>query len=243
MLANLVALGLLFQDQGAAVGFDPISMWRSMGWPARFVVIVLVIMSAWSIGVMIDRWIAYSSARKQSRTFAPAVANALKDGKIDDAIHIAEDNKRSHLAKVVTAGLQEFQAHQMSAEIPGEEIEASKRALERAAAIVHAELKRGVSSLATIGSTAPFVGLFGTVLGIIHAFQGISTQKSTGIGAVAGGISEALVTTAIGLFVAIPAVWVYNYFTSKIEAFDVEMDNSSSELIDYFIKRSGRKSK
>jgi biopolymer transport protein ExbB len=241
MLANLVALGLLFQDQGAAVGFDPLSMWRSMGWPARMVVIVLVIMSAWSIGVMIDRWIAYSSARKQSRSFAPAVANALKDGKIDDAIHIAEDNKRSHLAKVVTAGLQEFQAHQMSAEIPGEEIEASKRALERAAAIVHAELKRGVSSLATIGSTAPFVGLFGTVLGIIHAFQGISTQKSTGIGAVAGGISEALVTTAIGLFVAIPAVWVYNYFTSKIEAFDVEMDNSSSELIDYFIKRSGRK--
>jgi len=140
----------------------------------------------------------------------------------------------------VTAGLQEFQAHQVSTEIPGEEIEASKRALERAAAIVHAELKRGVSSLATIGSTAPFVGLFGTVLGIIHAFQGISQEKTTGLAAVAGGISEALVTTAFGLFVAIPAVWVYNYFTSKIEAFDVEMDNSSSELIDYFIKKSGR---
>jgi biopolymer transport protein ExbB/TolQ len=238
-MAYLMAFGLwLFQEE--AVGFDPMSMWRSMGWPARTVVIVLIIMSAWSIGVMIDRWIAYQAARKQSRIFAPAVANALKDGKIDDAISIAEQNKRSHLAKVVTAGLQEFQAHQVSAEIPGEEIEASKRALERASAIVHAELKRGVPSLATIGSTAPFVGLFGTVLGIIHAFQGISTQKSTGLGAVAGGISEALVTTAIGLFVAIPAVWVYNYFTSKIEAFDVEMDNSSSELIDYFIKRSGR---
>jgi biopolymer transport protein ExbB/TolQ len=95
--------------------------------------------------------------------------------------------------------------------------------------------------LATIGSTAPFVGLFGTVLGIIHAFQGISAQKSTGLGAVAGGIAEALVTTAIGLFVAIPAVWLYNYFTNKIEGFDVEMDNSSSELVDYFIKRSGGK--
>jgi biopolymer transport protein ExbB/biopolymer transport protein TolQ len=210
-----------------------------MGWPARTVVIVLFFMSAWSIGVMIDRWIAYQSARKQSRVFAPAVANALKDGKIDEAISIAEQNKRSHLAKVVTAGLQEFQAHQVSAEIPGETIEASRRALERASAIVHAELKRGVSSLATIGSTAPFVGLFGTVLGIIHAFQGISAEHTTGIGAVAGGISEALVTTAIGLFVAIPAVWFYNYFTSKIEAFDVEMDNSSSELVDYFIKRSG----
>jgi len=238
--ANLVALGLWLLQGEETVGFDPISMWRSMGWPARSVVILLFVMSAWSIGVMIDRWIAYSSARKQSRLFAPAVAGALKDGKIEEAISIAEQNKRSHLAKVVTAGLQEFQAHQVSAEIPGETIEASKRALERASAIVHAELKRGVSSLATIGSTAPFVGLFGTVLGIIHAFQGISQAKSTGLAAVAGGIAEALVTTAIGLFVAIPAVWIYNYFTSKIEAFDVEMDNSSSELIDYFIMRASR---
>jgi biopolymer transport protein ExbB len=242
MLAvKLFTLGLwLFQEAAETPGFDPISMWRSMGWPARSVVIVLFIMSAWSIGVMIDRWIAFGSARKQSRIFAPAVAGALKDGKIDEAISIAEQNKRSHLAKVVTAGLQEFQAHQVSAEISGETIDASKRALERAAAIVHAELKRGISSLATIGSTGPFVGLFGTVLGIIHAFQGISTSKSTGLAAVAGGIAEALVTTAMGLFVAIPAVWVYNYFTSKVEAFDVEMDNSSSELIDYFIKRTSR---
>jgi biopolymer transport protein ExbB/biopolymer transport protein TolQ len=128
----------------------------------------------------------------------------------------------------------------MSSEISGDDIEASQRALERAEAIVHAELKRGISGLATIGSTAPFVGLFGTVVGIINAFKGISTEKSTGLGAVAGGISEALVTTAIGLFVAIPAVWMFNYFTGKIEAFDVEMGNSSSELIDYFLKRSQR---
>src|SRR5713226_6551552 len=237
--ANIIALALwLFQEE--AMQFDPISMWRSMGWSARTVVILLFIMSAWSIGVMIDRWIAYQSARKQSRIFAPAVAGALKDGRIDEAISIAEQNKRSHLAKVVTAGLQEFQAHQVSAEISGEEIEASKRALERAAAIVHAELKRGVSGLATIGSTAPFVGLFGTVVGIINAFKSISNEKSTGLSAVSGGISEALVTTAIGLFVAIPAVWMFNYFTGKIEAFDVEMGNSSSELIDYFLKRSQR---
>ena len=240
LAANALAMSLLLFFQEETVSFDPLGMWRSMGNSARAVVIILFIMSAWSIGVMIDRWIAFSGAKKQSRVFAPAVAGALKDGKIDEAIQIAEQNKRSHLAKVVTAGLQEFQAHQVSTEISGEEIEASKRALERAAAIVHAELKRGVSSLATIGSTAPFVGLFGTVLGIIHAFGPIAAQKSTGLTAVAGGISEALVTTAIGLFVAVPAVWVYNYFTSRIEAFDVEMDNSSSELIDYFIKRSAR---
>jgi biopolymer transport protein ExbB/biopolymer transport protein TolQ len=217
-------------------------MWNQMGWLARFVVITLFIMSAWSIGVMIDRVIAYNGARAQSRQFAPAVAGALREGKLDEAIKIADRFGKSHLAKVVVAGLQEFRAHQMSSDISGEEIEASKRALERAEAIVHAELKRGVSTLATIGSTAPFVGLFGTVVGIINAFKGISTEKSTGLGAVAGGISEALVTTAVGLFVAIPAVWMYNYFAGRIEAFDVEMGNSSSELLDYFIKRTQKAS-
>jgi len=230
---------LLLQDQGA-VGWDVVHLWTQMGTLAKSVVILMFIMSAYSIGVMIDRMMAYSAARKQSRQFAPAVAGALREGKLEEAVKIADRFKKSHLAKVVVAGLQEFQAHQISSEIPGEEIEASKRALERSEAIVHAELKRGVSGLATIGSTAPFVGLFGTVAGIINAFKGISTEKSTGLGAVAGGISEALVTTAIGLFVAIPAVWMYNFFTNKIEAFDVEMSNSSSELIDYFLKRSQR---
>jgi biopolymer transport protein ExbB len=209
-----------------------------MGFLAKAVVVILFIMSAWSIGVMIDRLLAFNAARNQSRQFAPAVAGALREGKLDEAIKIADRYKKSHLAKVVVAGLQEFRAHQISTEIPGDEIEASRRALERAEAIVHAEMKRGVSSLATIGSTGPFVGLLGTVVGIINAFKGISTEKSTGLGAVAGGISEALVTTAFGLFVAIPAVMMFNYFTNRVESFDVEMSNSSSELIDYFLKRS-----
>jgi biopolymer transport protein ExbB len=236
-MAHISAFALwMFQEAGAP-GWDPISLWKQMGWLARIVVIILFVMSGWSIGVMIDRWMAFSAARKQSRAFAPAVAGALREGKIDEAIRVAERNKKSHLAKVVTAGLQEFRAHDMSADIPGEQLEASKRALERAEAIVHAELKRGLGGLATIGSTSPFIGLCGTVVGILNAFRGIATAKATGLGAVAGGISEALVTTAIGLFVAIPAVMMFNYFTSRVEAFDVEMDNSSSELIDYFLKR------
>ena len=242
MFLQLQVWSLWLLQEAPAVGWDPRSLWNQMGFLAKIVVVGLFIMSAWSIGVMIDRLMAYSAARKQSRAFAPAVAGALREGKLDEAVKIADRYKKSHLAKVVVAGLQEFQAHQMSSEIPGEEIEASKRALERAEAIVHAELKRGVSGLATIGSTAPFVGLFGTVVGIINAFKGISTEKSTGLGAVAGGISEALVTTAIGLFVAIPAVWMFNLFTGRIESFDVEMGNSSSELIDYFLKRSQRSS-
>src|SRR6516162_8392107 len=169
--SHLTAIAAFWQDQ--QVAWDPISMWKSMNWAARG----LFIMSGWSIGVMIDRWMAFSAARKQSRAFAPAVAGALREGKIDEAIRVAERNKKSHLAKVVTAGLQEFKAHDQTADIPGEQIEASKRALERAEAIVHAELKRGLGGLATIGSTAPFVGLFGTVVGILNAFKKISTQK------------------------------------------------------------------
>src|ERR1700742_2979256 len=240
MLLQMQVWAFMLLQEAGAPGWDFRHLWEQMGTLAKGVVVLMFIMSAWSIGVMIDRAMAFNAARKQSRAFAPAVAGALREGKLDEAIKIADRYKKSHLAKVVVAGLQEFQAHQQSADIPGEEIEASKRALERAEAIVHAELKRGVSGLATIGSTAPFVGLFGTVAGIINAFKGISTEKSTGLGAVAGGISEALVTTAIGLFVAIPAVWMFNFFTNKIEAFDVEMGNSSSEFIDYFLKRSQR---
>src|SRR5436853_3065264 len=125
-------------QEGGSVGWDPISLWRKMGVLAKIVVGILFIMSGWSIGVMIDRAMAFSAARKQSRAFAPAVAGALREGKIDEAIRVAERNKKSHLAKVVTAGLQEFKAHGDSTETPGQEVEASNRALERAAAIVQA---------------------------------------------------------------------------------------------------------
>lgn len=214
-----------------------VELWNSMGGIARGVVIILAIMSAYSIGVMIERWFIYRQARKQSRLFTPAVAECLKDGKIDEAIALGEQYNKSHLAKVLISGLHELQAHIKSKDIPGESIEASKRALERATAIAIEELKRSLSGLATIGATAPFVGLFGTTIGIINAFQGMKTEETAGIAAVAGGIAEALVATAFGLFVAVPAVWAFNAFTNRVETFTVEMDNSSSELIDYFLKK------
>jgi biopolymer transport protein ExbB/biopolymer transport protein TolQ len=212
-------------------------MWDQMGYLAKAVVVILGIMSVWSIQVMIERFLTFRAARKQSIQFAPAVAEALKTGNISEAIELAEQHNKSHLAKVVAAGLQEFQTHQGGDTIPGEAIEASRRALQRAQAIGVEEFKRGLGGLATIGATAPFVGLFGTTVGIINAFTGMSAGEDTGIAAVAGGIAEALVATAFGLFVAVPAVWMYNYFTGKIESFAVEMDNSSSELLDYFLKR------
>jgi len=236
LLYKLNFLGLMLLQE---VGFDLRSMWSQMGLMAKAVVVLLAIQSAWSIGVMIDRYIAFSAARKESREFAPAVAGCLKEGKIEEAISVAEQNKKSHLAKVVEAGLQEFLSQGSSAESSGDPIESSRRACERAEAIVNAELKRGLSGLATIGATAPFVGLFGTTVGIINAFQGMSSEKTAGLSAVAGGISEALVATAFGLFVAVPAVWAYNSYSNSVEAFQIEMTNSSSELIDYFVKRRG----
>jgi len=233
------SLALYFQE-AEAPSFNIVSMIQHMKWDALSIVIILFIMSIYSLAVMIDRYFYYRAARTQSREFAPKVAGALKDGRLDEAIKVADRSKKSHLAEVVTAGLQEFRSFGSGGSITVEQIESSKRALERSEAIVHAKLKRGLGGLATVGSTAPFVGLLGTVLGILQAFQSIATQKTSGIGAVAGGISEALVTTAFGLVVAIPAVMTFNYFTNKVEAFDVEMDNSSSELVDYFIKQSNR---
>ena len=233
----LQAAGEAAGDKGAASGTEDFSLWgmiQKMKWPALVVAIVLAIMSMYSIAVMVERWLTFNAARNQSRQFAPKVAAALRDNRIDEAIAISDRHKKSHLAMVVNAGLQEFQAHQAGSDISGTTMDAARRALQRATALKTAELKRGLSGLATIGSTAPFVGLLGTVIGIIGAFQGMKAAEGTGI---AAGISEALIETAFGLLVAIPAVWAFNIFTNKVEAFTIEMDNSSSELIDYFIKR------
>ena len=158
-----------------------------------------------------------------------------------DAIAVSgsKNYKYSHLAKVVQAGLQEYQFQQDSGVSLDKDdvVDDVRRAIQRASVLVAADLKKGMAGLATIGSTAVFVGLLATTLGVINAFQGIATTGSGGLGAVSGGISEALVGTAIGLFVAIPAVWFYNYLTGRLEYFTVELDNSSSELMDYFIRK------
>jgi len=238
MVATLYAYAVMLQAPTNT--WDLRHIWDSMGVLAKIVVAILFLLSIYSFGVMIDRALMYSAARKQSRVFVQQVAGALREGKLDEAISIAERNKKSHIAKVVATGLSEFQSASQQVS-DAEVIAAAQRGLERSVAIVHAEMKRGLSALATIGSTAPFVGLFGTVVGIINAFKGIQAEKATGLSAVAGGIAEALITTAFGLLVAVPAVWAYNYFTNKVEAFDVEMDNSSMELVNYFILRRGGK--
>jgi len=234
---NVHGFFLMTATAEGGISFGLYDIARSLTIPGWGVVITLLLMSIYIIAIGIERYLTYNAAKTQSRQFAPKVAQALKNNNFDEAINISDRHKNSHLAMVVSSGLKEFSAHQGTAEISGEEMEASKRALQRAIAVKTAEFKRGLSGLATVGSTAPFVGLFGTVIGIINAFQSMRQAETAGIAAVAGGISEALVTTAFGILVAVPAVWLFNYFTNKVSSFGVEMDNSASELIDYFIKQ------
>jgi biopolymer transport protein ExbB/biopolymer transport protein TolQ len=219
----------------------PAGIWRHMSLVTRVVLLILLIMSIWSIVIVGERHLTFSAARNQSREFAPKIVSSLNSQKIDVAISLSEKYNMSHLAVVVNAGLQRFRDGQLSRDISGAVLDESMRELRRAMAIKVAEFRRGLSGLATIGSTAPFVGLFGTVFGIIDSFRGMGENASAGISAVASGIAEALSTTAVGLAVGIPVVWLFNYFTKQVDNFVVEMDDASAELISFFLKQRGKK--
>ena len=224
------------------MSFDPIHLWHQMTPIAKGVVVLLIIMSIYSLTVAFERFLYYRKARNQSVAYAKMVTQYLKQDKLQEAIDASKKFKNSHVARVLSAGLYEI-SHDIKSggsAIKGHDmIEAAERAIEREALVTTADMKKGLSGLATIGTTAPFIGLFGTVIGIINAFRGMAMSGSGGIAAVSAGIAEALVTTALGLFVAIPAVWMFNIFMNNIERFQVEMSNSAGELIDYFIKRRG----
>jgi len=220
--------------------FGPVALWNQMGMIAKLVVILLGILSVYSLTVAAERWIVYRKAKQESLQFAIKMTALLKENRAVDAVALGRKLKNSHLARVVVAGLLEFDNREALNVLQGDDlIEAARNAIEREMLITTADFKRGTGGLATIGATAPFIGLFGTVVGIINAFKGMAVSGSGGLGAVSAGIAEALVTTALGLFVAIPAVWIYNYFMQKIERFQVEMTNSGSELLVFFIKRAG----
>ncbi len=209
-----------------------------MGLIAKGVFLTLIILSIWSLAVGVERFIYYSAVKKQSKKLAPKLTNLLKEGKLDEAIALATNKnfRKSHLGKVVAAALQEYQ-HQAELGVPLEKrLESTQRAIERATVKVNKELKRGLNALATIGSTSPFIGLFGTVFGIINAFHSMAVTGAGGIGTVAAGIAEALITTGTGIFVAIPAVWFYNFYLAQVEILTAEMSNAGSELIDFFSK-------
>ncbi|HEY0142157.1 MAG TPA: MotA/TolQ/ExbB proton channel family protein [Thermoanaerobaculia bacterium] len=223
--------------------FSIMGMWNSMTPIGKGVVIVLLIMSAWSLTIVIERLWRFHQARQQSLQVALGITPLLKSHQLEEAVRFAQDvrYRHSHLARVLAAGLTEFQTDQTRDLPPDFDIvDSGRRAIEREALATTSEMKKGLGSLATISTTAPFIGLFGTVIGIITAFQGMAATGSGGLGAVSAGIAEALGATALGLVVAVPAVWMYNYFMNRIERFNVEMSNSSSQLVDYFVKNEAR---
>ena len=220
------------------MSWDLVEMWKSMSFIPRAVVFTLVFMSVYCFATGIERAIVFSKAKKQSRDLLKLISGLWREGKIEESVKLSADKrfKNSHLAKVLVAGLNELQFQQDSRSGHAEVVESAKRAIERATIKGVQEFKRGLNGLATIGSTGPFVGLFGTVFGIITAFQGMKVSGSGGIGAVAGGIAEALITTGFGIIVAVVAVWFFNILLNRVDVFTGEMANASSELIDHFIK-------
>ncbi len=222
-------------------GLSPAVVWQEMSIINKGVVVILAILSIWTLYVSVERWLLFRKARKQSLEFARLATDHLKHDRPQAAIDAAMKFPQSHLARVVAAGLQSFQYESATSPLSQVEIvEAAGRAVERAALLTTSDFKRGIGGLATIATLTPFIGLFGTVVGIIKAFTGMALTGSGGIGAVSAGIAEALVSTAIGLAVAIPAAWVFNYFTNQLERLQVEMSNSSSELVDFFMKQRSR---
>ena len=201
--------------------FTYIEMWHSMGIPAKLVALFLGVMSVWSIAVMFEKFLTYRAAIKESVEFLPIVTKHIRNKDLVGAVEASKKYPKSHLAKVVSAGLQEF-LNEKDGGVTVDVIESVRRALERATVLTSAELKSK---------------LFGTVLGVITAFQGMAKAGSGGLGAVSAGIAEALIETAFGLFVAIPAVMAFNYFQGRVDRFEVEMSNSASELVDFFLKQ------
>jgi biopolymer transport protein ExbB/TolQ len=207
---------------------------QDMGAVALAVLLVLLFLSIASLAIAIERSWVLARARRQSLAFARLAAEPLALGRAQSALELARRYPASHLARVVSAGLAAYEKKSAGGRLPAPEVaEAAERAVERAALLAAADLQRGLSNLATIASTAPFVGLFGTVLGIIHAFERIAKVGGGDPAAISQGIAEALVATALGLFVAIPAAWMFNHLTHRIERLRVEMANSSSEMTDF----------
>jgi biopolymer transport protein ExbB len=215
---------------------DMMDLWHEMGWFAKGVVYLLFFMSAYSTTILIQKWWAMRRAQAETKRFAPEFSQFLEEDNLTEAINLAESYKKSHVARVLGGALAEVRPLIQDGSVTVADINSAERAIEREMLMTVVELKRGTGVLATVGATAPFVGLVGTTMGIVNSFSAMQSSGSGGISAIAGGVAEALITTAIGIGVAIPAVWSYNFFQTKIDNLTAEMTYTSKEMIDYLIK-------
>src|SRR5687767_9922772 len=217
-----------------------LEIYNLMGNFAKGIVYTLAIMSVWTLSIAIKKWWDLRQAQRETRKFAPEFSQFLEEDNLGEAVNLADKYKKSHVARVLGGALTEIRPLIQDGSVTVGDINSAERAIEREMLMTITDLKRGLGWLATTGSTAPFVGLLGTTMGIVNAFQGMAASGGGGsLAAISAGIAEALITTAFGLLVAIPAVWLYNYFTTKLDFLAVEMTYTSKELIDYLIKSVG----
>lgn len=223
--------------------FSISGMWSEMGLAAKIVLIFLILQFIAALALSIERLIVYNRAKSQSVTYIMGLRTFLNERKLEEAVAAVQRSPQSPIAKVVGAGMSEYIKGMEALNEEGPDdvgdfdlVDAVNRQMERAKERETATLKRGLTVVATTGTTAPFIGLFGTVVGIINAFQGISSDGGGGLSSVAGGISEALFATAVGLLVAIPAVIAYNFFSAMVTNFQIDMNDVASELIDFVLK-------
>jgi biopolymer transport protein ExbB/biopolymer transport protein TolQ len=211
-------------------------LWGQMMWFAKGIVFILAGMSIWSLSVFFKKWWDLRKAQSETRKFAPEFSQFLEEDNLNEAINLSDRYKKSHLARVLGGALVEVKPLIHDGTITVGDINTAERAVEREMLMQVTDLRRGLGILATVAATAPFVGLLGTTMGIVNAFVGMAASGSGGIAAISAGVAEALITTAFGLLVAIPAVWAFNYFQVKIENLTAEMTYTSKEFIDYLIK-------
>ena len=200
------------------------------------VMVCLALLSVFSVSMIVDKQRRFRSASSQTENFKPEFKKFLHGGEVLNLIEAGRLHQNSYVAQVVSAGISEYHGVRQSGGDPVASLELVTSALRDSMSETLIQLKRGLGVLATIGSTAPFIGLFGTVVGIINAFRSIAATGSGGMSVVSGGIAEALVSTALGIFVAIPAVVAFNHFTGKVETFHVEMNRASSQLVNRLFK-------
>lgn len=219
--------------------FGLVEIWHSMGLPVKIVAVLLMFFSILTIYTFIERQIIYAKSKRKSQQIAPKIAELLKAGKNQEALNLAskKEYKASHVARVSAAGIREFMEGEEAGLSLEQQIATAVRGCDRASVMFTQELKRGLNIIATIATSSPFIGLFGTIIGIINAFRGMALTGSGGIGAVAAGIAEALVATGFGILVAIVALWVYNFLNNKVEILGAEMSNTTSEVVDFFSRK------
>jgi biopolymer transport protein ExbB/biopolymer transport protein TolQ len=208
----------------------------NVGWFGGAVMLSLVLLSVVSVGMIVDKHLRFRSAMRQSQEFKAVFKKFMHGGEVQELIDGTRLHEKSHVAQIVSAGIIEYDGVRQSGRDADASLELVTSALRDSMSETLIQLKRGLGFLATIGSTAPFIGLFGTVVGIINAFRSIAATGSGGMSVVSGGIAEALVSTALGIFVAIPAVCAFNLFTGKIETFHVEMNRASTQLVNHLFK-------